>query len=1066
MAIKIAGDFSAYYNKLNVNQKRAVDITEGPLLILAGPGTGKTELLSVRAANIIRQKKALPENLLILTYTNAAAKAMKERLVKILGPEGYDIEAGTFHSFANSIILDSDEAANYVQDKIQMAADKDEDIEQIKLLEYILDNTDGIDAIRPFRAPYFYRRDIQSKISELKKDGIRPSEFREFVGTVKSDGVYIEDKHIPRLKALATIYKLYEEYKNGNNKEIFDARGRYDLDDMIMFALEALEKEDELRRVVQHQYKYIMVDEFQDTNGAQLNLLFKLIHGDRPNICCVGDDDQSIYRFQGASVGNFKILKEKFSDIEVVSLDKNYRSTKDIIDLSGKIISHLPKKERMVAKILEPQKKYKDKAIEFHELTTETEELLFATEKIEEARAIIERSSELSDDEKKLPYNNIAVLVRKRKDLLKVIDALLRAGIPYATDGKEDICHEKRVRQMLDVLNLAHTIDPTNIRPQDAVFYRILTSDYFNIQMSDLLKFIGYVNSKRTKQRESKKPGDITLFSQFMREFDTDYKDSLPTKKDTAKLSIAKRLGLSDPNSLHCAGWAIKRLRRESEIRPVHAILMQYIDDAGVYKYILKQYSDNNILKIRDLRALSSFINMVKNADLRDPGMKLIDFINEIQTKSEHGMPLTGNLVTLSQEGVRVYTAHGSKGLEFHTVIIPFCLQNKNWPARPMADKIPIPPQIFKTKERASDKKVIKELNFFDETRLFYVASTRAKSQLIYSCSPTEDAVSSSYLSSVGLNSDESKSQAREEEVLSRFLKHDKKEDPFVGTEAILKDMVSNLKLNPTSLNNYISCKRKFLYDDILLLPSSKKLGLSFGNCVHKALEDTYRHLMDSDRFPSFDFFKESFKAELYYQGVEDSIKLRCLSQLETLHSWYELQSRNPVKPLGLEKKLAIMLDDSLVFTGKYDKTEIVDEEKKLVRVVDYKTGKPDNHIKKILNNRADLGSNECDGYLRQLIAYKLLFDRDKDQNRGCRVAEGMLVFVEPAKSSVLKYGLKKGEFVNNVVKVSDDMVDNLIKVIKDSWRSIKGLNFEKLPERDEDITRCGGCDYKNICWD
>ncbi|MDP3788871.1 MAG: ATP-dependent helicase, partial [Candidatus Omnitrophota bacterium] len=203
-------NFSRYYGKLNQNQAKAVDMTDGPLLILAGPGTGKTELLSVRAANIIRQKKAAPENILILTYTNAAAKAMKERLVKMIGSPAYDVEIATFHSFANSVILESEDAANYIQEKIQMT-----DIERIRLLEYILDNTGGIDAVRPRKSPYFYEGDVARRIGDLKREGLTPGEFEDFISSYKPDGVLVEEKHISRLKALSILYKLYEEYKNG-----------------------------------------------------------------------------------------------------------------------------------------------------------------------------------------------------------------------------------------------------------------------------------------------------------------------------------------------------------------------------------------------------------------------------------------------------------------------------------------------------------------------------------------------------------------------------------------------------------------------------------------------------------------------------------------------------------------------------------------------------------------------------------------------------------------------------------------------------------------------------------
>ncbi|NQT90314.1 MAG: ATP-dependent helicase, partial [Candidatus Omnitrophica bacterium] len=979
-------NFKGYYKKLNQDQKKAVDIVDGPLLILAGPGTGKTELLSVRAANIIAQGKAAPENILILTYTNAAAKSMKERLVKILGASGYDIETGTFHSFANSIILESEEAANYIQEKIQIT-----DMEKVRAFEYILDHTEGIDAIRPFRAPYTYRHAIEARISELKKEGISPKELGDHIGSVKPDGVYLEEKHIPRLRSLATVYKLYESYKDGKNEDLFDERGRYDFDDMIIFALSALRQEAELKKMMREQYKYIMVDEYQDTNGAQMNLLFELIDPGKPNLCCVGDDDQSIYRFQGASVGNFKVLKETFPQIETVFLKENYRSSRDIIEVADKIIRHLPDKERMAQKVLSHKKEFEKKAIEFHEFTTETEELLYIADRVREIASVIETSDELSPEARRHPFNNIAVLVRKRKDILRIVDTFLRSGIPYATDGKEDISSEKRVRQMLDVLNMAHLKDISDITAKDAVFYRLITSDYLGIAFDDLLTFMRHVKAKRLSQRREDRFSEVALFSEFLEAFSSKSKDKAPSKKETDGLKILKGVELKDPHALHRAGWIIRRLIEGAETRPVHAILLQYIDDAGVFKYILSEYTDNAILRIRDLRALTSFVNMVKESDLNSPGISLAEFIDEIDTRKEHGTPLTGDLVTETQEGVRVFTAHGSKGLEFHTVVIPFCLQKKNWPMRPKADLIPLPPDIFKTKERAEDKALIRELSLYDETRLFYVASTRAKANLIYTASPTENSISSSYLASIGLHSPESESQLEHEEaLLVRSLEQTDMKDPFIGTEQVLRDFVANLTLNPTSLNNYITCKRKFLYDNVLMLPSGKRLSLTFGNCVHKALEDTYKYLMEKETFPDFGFFKEAFNRELYYQGVEGSIRLGCQRQVDTLKRWFDRESKVPVVPIGLEKRLAIMLGDDLVFTGKYDKTELLNKKARLVRVVDYKTGAPDDHIRKIDSGIRDLSSDKCDNYLRQLVAYKLLFDKDKDQNRGFRVSEGV----------------------------------------------------------------------------
>lgn len=1016
--------FEDFYKELNAEQKKAVDTVEGPVLVLAGPGTGKTQILSVRAANIIRQKKALPENILILTYTNAATKTMKERLAKIMGFKGYDVYVATFHSFANSVLLDSEEAANYIQERIQIT-----DVEKVKAIEHILDHTQGISEIRPFNAPYNYADEIQKRISELKREGVGPEEFLECAKTLSPDGVYIEEKHIPRIRALAVIYDKYEKLKAGGNKEVFDERGRYDYDDMIMMAIRALDNEPLLKKKYQEQYKFFMVDEFQDTNGAQLKLLFSILRPEDPNVCCVGDDDQSIYRFQGASVGNFKELKKKFKDLKTISLKDNYRSTKEIIGLAQTLIKDVPLDERTGEKELINVKDFRKKSIDYYEFTKEEEEMCFIVSKIKEFKKEIESSKDMSPEERKNPYNNIAVLVRKRALILKIIDKFLQAGIPYATDGKEDIRPESRVRQMLDVLELAG-LEPDNYEDRDRVLYKILTADYFKVPLADILGLIAGVNKKKRNKEAA-----------------------------TLLLELFNCKNLSGP--MENAAAIIKKLIDNAQFKPAHTVLMEYIEGAGIYKFILEKYDKDDVMSIRELRALSSFVNRVKSSDLSKPGLTLKDFMEEVKTMNEHGMALQGDLVTMTQDGVRVFTAHGSKGQEFHSVIIPFCLHDKNWPMRPMPDKIPLPPGLIKSAEKVGNKERLKELKTYDETRLFYVAISRARSNVVFTASPDESSVSSVFLHRLAINP--KPTDLKEKDILVNSLEKTNLKEPFIGTEKVLKDLVKDMSLNPTSLSNYLRCRRKFLYDNVLMLPSAKKQSLIFGNAVHSGLENVYREYMRVNKFPDFQFFKEKFIEALKYQGPEKKMELRCLEQFEGLRRYYDKVVKKPVKPIGLENRMPINID-GIIFTGKYDKLEIEDEKNKSVRVVDYKTGRQHNkHARGIFGARS-LESEECDDYLRQLVCYKLLYERDKTrQDKNMVVSHGVLVFVEPAKEDLIKYGIKKGEPAEFKVNLTEDMVDEMTAIIKNTWGNIQGLHFEKLPERDKD--KCGNCDFDHICW-
>ena len=1049
--------FQEHYNKLNTEQKKAASAIDGAFLVLAGPGTGKTQLLSLRAANIILRKKADPENILIVTFTNAAARAMRERLASIIGHDGYSVEVETFHSFANSVVLASEGAIKYVRNKIDMT-----EVEKIRALKYILDNWKGAESLKPFGAPYIHMREIQGRISELKNEGITPDGLKKQLKGLKPDGINLEEKHIARLKALAVIYEKYEKLKDTECALLFDERGRKDYDDMILIALDAFRREKELRETFRRQYKYIMVDEYQDTNGAQLGLLFAMLEPESPNLCCVGDDDQAIYRFQGATLANFRVLKERIPSLKTIVLKDNYRSTEDIIKQSRQIISQLPENERVGVKNLEARRNYENEKIQFLEFLTEEEELFFIIGEIKRQAKKIKHDSLLSQEEREKPYNNIAVLVRKRSQRQKIIEAFLKAGIPYAADGGEDIRQEKRVRQMLDVLELAN-VDMESNEKKSLALYKILSSDYIGAEHADILKFIGFVNRQKSFSRSDKNLRSyksFNFFQEFQNRFPVNGTETPPMKKDSSELKIAGELDLNNPHALHRAAWAIKKLLKDARTRPVHDILLEYIEDAGLYRFILKNYDGKKVLRIRDLRALVSFINRIKESSLARPSLRLDDFISELDLREAHDMPIEGELATLSQDGVRIYTAHSSKGLEFYTVFMPFCLEQKSWPVRSKTDVVPLPPDIYKSKERVDERKKLKLLSFYDELRLFYVASSRAKANLIYTATPGEKVVMSRFLSHADIRP-ESGSPKDEDKFLGEFLKAKTDRDPFRDIPGVLKDMVSRLSLTPTKLNSYLTCKRKFMYNYVLGLPGRKTQHIVFGNCAHKALEDVYFYYMENKKFPAFDFFKNAFKQELGFQGAGDTINGMCLSRLETLSDWYKRESRSPVMPHSLESELTVSFADGLLFKGKFDKVEI--EEDGTVKVVDYKTGKPDKHVKAMHNCR-DISKSECDDYYRQLVSYKMVFDRNQPRGEKTSVSRGFLQFLEPASRTVKKYKLDKGEYRDIDIELTDEMVSELEKVIKKCWCDIQELDFEKLPERDS-RDRCARCEFDSICW-
>ncbi|MCX5716073.1 MAG: PD-(D/E)XK nuclease family protein, partial [Candidatus Omnitrophica bacterium] len=329
--------------------------------------------------------------------------------------------------------------------------------------------------------------------------------------------------------------------------------------------------------------------------------------------------------------------------------------------------------------------------------------------------------------------------------------------------------------------------------------------------------------------------------------------------------------------------------------------------------------------------------------------------------------------------------------------------------------------------------------------------------------SPQEDNIPTFYLSNAGIV--KKKYTLKDEgKLLFESLDNDCEEKLSLAITAdAVKSAVKEMVLTPTKVNNYLKCKRKFFYDDVLRLPGRKRPGLVFGSCCHKALEEIYKKFMATARFPDFTFFSSAFKQELSFQGADKSIERSCLDKLVTLKNWFENEKRSPVKPLGLEKRIVITLGEGVPFVGKYDKIEAEDKKTNLVCVIDYKTGKPDKYLKAVLNFSGKIERNDTHDYIRQLASYKILVERDKTSPQKYTVSRGALVFLEPVSENAPSYGLKKGVFKNAEVSITKDMTDELESTIKDVWAGVQQLSFDKLPERDE--AKCGNCEFDNICW-
>ncbi|HEV3325586.1 MAG TPA: UvrD-helicase domain-containing protein, partial [Puia sp.] len=339
--------FQEEYRKLNEQQRLAVDSIEGPVMVIAGPGTGKTQILAARIGKILLETDTAPGNILCLTYTDAGAIAMRRRLLTFIGPDAYKVHIHTFHSFCNDIIQENLPLFE------KTVLDPISELERIQLFKVLIDGWPKNHPLKRYRGDvYFEMGNLQSLFSTMKREGWTPefiaeridsylgglSDREEYIakratrefkkGDVRTDKIAEEKERMDKLRAAVGEFRPFQE--------LMRRRNRYDFDDMINWVIRAFEENRNLLATYQERYQYILVDEYQDTSGTQNRLVSLLIsYWDQPNVFVVGDDDQSIYRFQGANVENMLEFKHDYEkDLLTVVLTNNYRSTQPILDVS------------------------------------------------------------------------------------------------------------------------------------------------------------------------------------------------------------------------------------------------------------------------------------------------------------------------------------------------------------------------------------------------------------------------------------------------------------------------------------------------------------------------------------------------------------------------------------------------------------------------------------------------------------------------------------------------------------------------------------------------------------
>lgn len=998
--------FDELYAGLNTEQKLAVDTIEGPVMVVAGPGTGKTQILTMRIANILNKTQMNPRNILALTFTDSAAQNMRSRLISIVGPAAYGVGIYTFHGFANLVITEFPYKFQFARELKAI-----DEIEQIELIEKLIDGLE-LSELRPPRAPYFYTKEVLSRIGDLKKEAITPEQLRELVNGEKErlendpasthekgphkgkmKAAVVEDlKQLARCSELADIYEGYQ----GALAE----KGLYDYEDMVLFVVNALQDDFELKSYYQERFQYVLVDEYQDTNNSQNRMIEQLTDFfEEPNLFVVGDDKQSIFRFQGASMANMVLFFKKFPSMKVISLTQNYRSLQPILDVSHQLIGNAV--ERITREIegvndeLVANTAGEDGAIPISlaVLNNPDVEQYYIAEKV---KALVDSGAQPDE---------IAIIYKENREAEGYANLLGRLGVPYTLQRGSDVLVDQDVRRLLTILRAIDA--PTDSR----LLFEILHYDFMDVNGIDLLKLMSY----RAKSH-------LSLI------------DALDDPSEAK---------LIEPEKIRAVYEKVGEWRVESANKSMPELLEKVLEESGLLGQISS--SPNRIERFHRLRR---FFDEVKKMALQTTGLTLEELLRRIDLLITNNLQLVPEpLDTDNASGaVRLMTAHRAKGLEFGHVFIPN-LVDKHWGNSTRRTLIKLPSSIIGQYKPLPDEKNE------DERRLLYVALTRAKQCLYLSYATSKNGkeqVPSQFLSELGeaiVSPVDTAKVEKESGAHLLALFTPVADSIFTDQEAeYLREMIKQQPITPTGLNNYLRCPKGYLYKNLLRVPTAKTAQQGYGTAIHAAMQAFFMRHKATKHVPSLDELLEAFNAALSKEILSakefaDFHKLGC----NVLTQYYEKNLRAVTPTVAVEYSfdphhVTIEGEDGPIFiTGRLDKIELVDPASNSVRVIDYKTGRARSR-----NEIEGKTAAADEDYKRQLIFYQLLANTDKQFPY--KVTEAGLAFVDDSC-----------RFPTELFTITHEEVGDLKELIKNVYKQMLSLEFPHY--EDPNRPPCEFCD-------
>jgi DNA helicase-2/ATP-dependent DNA helicase PcrA len=1017
---KLHEQFSIQYEKLNERQRKAVDAIDGPVMVIAGPGTGKTQILASRIGKILLDTDALPENILCLTYTDAGVVAMRKRLLNFIGPDAYKVNIYTFHAFCNDVIQENLSLFE------KTALDAISDLEQIELFKELIDTFPKNHPLKRYRGDvYFEVNNLRQLFSTMKREGWTPAfvdqkideylndlpnredfiykrKFKEYnAGDLKKDKIEEEKERMEKLRAAVNEFDRYQQ--------LMRKRSRYDFDDMINWVIKAFEENKNLLARYQEQFLYILADEYQDTSGTQNRIIELLInYWDKPNVFVVGDDDQSIFRFQGANIENMMLFANSYkNDLLTVVLTNNYRSTQPILDASRAVIER--NEERLVKKIDGLSKELISSKYPINQLSNQPILKEYETQRQEMIDITLQVQKLLAEG---TPPGKIAVIYKENKYGEELADYFRLRKIPYYSKRNINLLElplAQKILLQLKYLAAEHDVSYGG----DEMLFELLHASWYNIPPIEIAKLS--VESASTRFSDNPLSFRKLLFD----------KSNAPAK-DLFTPSIHE--GLKKASAI------IEELIHDVPNLTLQQLFENSIRKTGILSFIMQ--SDDKHFQLQVLTGLFDFI---KEETRRKPTMGLKELIGIISLMESEDIRLPLVQASGNEKGVNLLTTHGSKGLEFEHVFFAGCNAGFWEKKRKPGSGYKLPDTIFGslTSPLGGSRKGAEDEEL---RRLFYVAITRAEKHLYISFSRLRNDGKEMEPSMFVAELQEGQQLPVEkifisDELLSEFSVLHFTETAIPEIEKAEKDFVEKLlekfTMNVTALNNYLKCPLNFYFNNLVRIPSGKSEATEFGSSVHYALEQLFRKMQDGkkEEFPSKEIFikdfewymhrhRESFTKEQYDRRIEYGH--------EILGNYYDEYINKFNKIVAIERNIRNVVVSGVPLKGKLDKLEF---DGKSVNVVDYKTGDPEKAIPK-LKGPSDKEPNGGD-YWRQAVFYKILVDNY--ESKSWKVVSSEFDFIEPDKKK--KY--RKEKLIINPADITT--VTEQIKMV---WAKIQAHDF------------------------